>query len=173
MNFFDITIIIIISFCLIMGLFKGLIKEVTGIIGVIAGFYGAYTYHALLTPVLENWIENPVYRDLLSFFIVFTAIVMMIGLISFLIRKFLKFVFLGWVDRTCGLIFGAAKGIIFASVIFIMITTFVPKSSAFLADSVLAPHIAQVSRVLTVFVSKNLRQHFLEELEGIQTLWKH
>ncbi len=42
MNIFDIVIIVIVSFCLIRGIFNGLVGEVSGIIGVYAGFYGAY-----------------------------------------------------------------------------------------------------------------------------------
>ncbi|MCP4020683.1 MAG: CvpA family protein, partial [Desulfobacteraceae bacterium] len=118
------------------------------------------------------WIENPVYRDLLCFSVLFCVILIMIALISILLRKFLKLVFLGWVDRTCGLIFGAAKGVLLVSVIFIILTTLIPKGSTFLEKSVFAPQVAQVSRILTVFVSKNLRHDFLKELEGVKKIWK-
>ncbi len=167
MNTFDIVVIVIISFCLIRGLFKGVIGEMSGIIGVIAGFYGAYTYYPLITVYAEKWIENSGMRNLIAFFFLFCAILVMIGLISVLIRKFLKLVFLGWVDRTFGLVFGAAKGLLIVSVLFIMITTFLPKSSNVLAGSKFSPYIAKVSKAMTVFVSQNSKKDFLKQLEGL------
>lgn len=167
MNAFDIGVIVIVSFCMIRGLFKGLIGEASGTVGVVAGFYGAYTYYPLLTVYVEKWIENPGIRNLSSFFILFCAILIIVSLISVLIRRFLRLVFLGWVDRTFGLVFGAAKGILIVSVLFIMITTFLPKNSSILAESKFSPHVAKVSKAMTLFVSKNTRKDFLKQLEGI------
>ena len=167
MNTFDIAVIVIISFFLIRGLFKGLIGEMAGIIGVMAGFYGAYTYYPLIAVYAEKWIGNPAFRNLTAFFLLFCSILSLVSFISILIRKFLKLVFLGWVDRTFGLVFGAAKGVLVVSVLFIMITTFLPKSSNVLAGSKFSPYVVKVSKAMTVFVSKNTRKDFLKQLEGI------
>ncbi len=167
MNAFDVAAIVIIAFCLIRGLFKGLIGEVSGIIGVVAGFYGAYTYYPLITVHAEKWIQNPGIRNLTAFFILFCAVLIIVSLISVLIRKFLNLVFLGWVDRTFGLVFGAAKGLLIVSVLFIMITHFVPKGSTLVGGSKLSPYAAKISKSMTLFVSKNTRKDFLKKLEGI------
>jgi membrane protein required for colicin V production len=172
MNTFDIVVIVIVSFCLIRGLFKGLIGEVSGIIGVIAGFYGAYTYYPMIAVYAKEWIENPGIRNIIAFFVLFCAILIVVGFISMLIRKILNLVFLGWVDRTFGLVFGVAKGILIVSVLFIMITTFLPKNTSLFADSKLSVHVATISKAMTVFVSKSHRGDFLKQLEGIQKIWK-
>lgn len=171
MNFFDIAIIIIVSFCLILGLFKGLIREVAGIIGVIAGFYGAYTYYGIIGPVFSRWISNAAYQNMIAFFLLFCVILMGISMISILIRKFLNLVFLGWVDRLFGLVFGASKGILIVSVLFIMITTFLPGNSTILENSIFAPYVAQISKGVTIFVSNNFRSDYLLELERVKKVW--
>ncbi|OGR57385.1 MAG: colicin V production protein [Desulfobacula sp. RIFOXYB2_FULL_45_6] len=167
MNAFDIAAIVIIAFCLIRGLFKGLIGEISGIIGIVAGFYGAYTYYPMITVHAEKWIQSPGIRNMAAFFILFCIILIIVSLISILIRKFLNLVFLGWVDRTFGLFFGAAKGIIIVSVIFIMITHFAPKGSAVIKESKLSPYVSTVSKSMTLLVSKNTRQDFIKKLEGM------
>ena len=171
MNAFDILIIVIVSFCLIRGAFRGLIAEVSSIIGVVAAFYGAYTYYPLITVYAQKWIENAGIRNIIAFFLMFCAILIVINLVSLLIRKILNLVFLGWVDRTFGLVFGAVKGILIVSVIFIMVTSFLPKNSDLLTTSKFSPYIAQVSEALTVFVSKNSRKDFLKKLEELK-IWK-
>lgn len=165
MNAFDIVVIVVVSFCLIRGLFRGLIGEVSGIIGVVAGFYGAYTYYPMITVYAEGWIENIAVRNLIAFFLLFCAILLAVGLLSALIRKLLKLVFLGWVDGFFGLVFGAAKGILIMSVFFIMVTTFLPKNSSFLNQSKSSPYIARVSKAMTVFVSQNSKKDFLKNLK--------
>lgn len=167
MNAFDIIGIVVISFCLIRGLFKGLIGEVSGIIGVVAGFYGAYTYYPQLTVYLQHWIDSPAIRNLLVFFLLFCIILTVVGFLSVLIQKLLRLVFLGWVDRTFGLIFGVLKGVLIMSIFFIMVTTFLPKKSTFLNESKSSPYIAEVSKAMTIFVSKNTKKDLLKKLEGI------
>ena len=167
MNTFDIIVIIVVSFCLIRGAFRGLIGEVSGIIGVVAGFYGAYTYYPMLAVYAKQWIDSASVINLLSFFVLFCAILLAVGLVAMLIRKLLRLVFLGWVDRVFGLLFGAAKGVLIMTVFFIIATTFMPKNSTFLKHSTLSPYLAQVSKALTVFVSKSDRNDYMKNLERL------
>lgn len=171
MNAFDIAVIVILSFCLIRGIFNGLIGEVSGIIGVFAGFYGAFTYYPLLSVYGEKIITAPDTRNLAAFFVLFCSIFIIVNVISLVIRKILHFVFLGWFDRVMGFLFGAAKGLSLASVLFIMITTFLPGSSV-LTGSKFSPYVASVSKAMTVVVSKNTRNDFLNQLEAVQKKWK-
>ena len=71
MNTFDIAIIVIFGFCMIRGFFRGLIKELSSIIGVLGGFYAAYTYYMQVAIPLSGWIQNDSYRNILSFLIIF------------------------------------------------------------------------------------------------------
>ena len=173
MNGFDLVVLIIVSFCLIRGAFKGLIREVSGIIGVIAGFYGANTYYPVLSPYTGRFLTSPGIGDLVSFLVLFCIILILVGLLAVLIRKLLNLVFLGWVDWTFGLAFGAAKGALIVSVLFILLTTFVPGHSKVLSSSVSAPYVGQIAKAMTVFISDNMmKTSFLKRWEGIKTYWK-
>ena len=171
MNGFDVLVLVIISFCMIRGYFKGLIREISGIIGVVVGFYGANTYYPLLTPYLETLIKTPGARSLICFFVLFCGILILIGLLAALIRKFLSLVFLGWVDRFFGLVFGTAKGGLIVSVLFIMMMTFIPDTQ-FLSGSKTAPYVSRVANAMTLFLSQNMKTDFSKHLEGIKANWK-
>jgi membrane protein required for colicin V production len=172
MNGFDVFVLVVISFCLIRGYFKGLIGEVSGIIGVVVGFYGANTYYQILTPYLEGFVESPGARSLICFFVLFCGILILISILAALIRKFLRLVFLGWMDRFFGLIFGTAKGVLIVSVLFIMMTTFVPEDTQFLAGSKAVPHIAKIADAMTLFLSEGMETDLSKQLEEIKTNWK-
>lgn len=172
MNVLDVVVLIVVAFCLIRGLFRGLIREVAGIIAVVAGFYGANTYYPMIAVHIEPWIESPGIRNLLCFFILFSLILMVVGALARLIRKLLRLVFLGWVDRTFGMVFGGAKGVLIIAVLFIMVTTFVPGNGKLISDSKTAPHVASVAKAMTLFVSRNMKADFFTHLEGMQKKWK-
>lgn len=172
MNGFDVIVLVIISFCMIRGYFKGLIREISGIIGVVVGFYGANTYYQLLTPYLETLIKTPAARSLICFLVLFCGILILIGLLAALIRKFLSLVFLGWVDRFFGLVFGTAKGGLIVSVLFIMMMTFIPDNAQFLSGSQTAPYVSRVANAMTLFLSQSMKTDFFKHLEGIKTNWK-
>lgn len=166
MNIFDIAVTMVLAFCLIRGYFKGLIGEISGIIGVIAGFYGAATYYPMMSEMLAKWIDMQGLRQVLSFFIIFCLILVAVSLISIGLQKILKLAFLGWVDRTFGLLFGAAKGVLIVSVILVMITSFGPKNPKFLSESTLTPYVVRVSSALSVLVSKENRKDLLTRLKS-------
>jgi membrane protein required for colicin V production len=114
MNTFDIVIIIIFGFCMIRGFFRGLIKELSSIIGVLGGFYAAYTYYMQVAIPLSGWIQNDSYRNILSFLIIFCAVFLIISILGVIIKYILNITFLGWVDRICGTGFGLIKGVLIA-----------------------------------------------------------
>jgi len=172
MNFFDLCILIIVGFCLVRGGFRGLVREISGIVGVVAGFYGANTYYPQLIVYVDSWISSPQLQKLVCFFLLFCLILIAVGIVAALIHKLLKIVFLGAVNRAFGVIFGAAKGILIATVLFITITSFVPNGSHHLAASRTAPYLAQVADALTLFISQNIKMDFNKELEGLRKTWK-
>ncbi|MDY0221602.1 MAG: CvpA family protein [Desulfobacterium sp.] len=172
MNMFDIVIVVIVSFCLVRGLFRGFIREVSSIVGVIAGFYGASTYYPLVEPLFSRWIDNPGFRKMLAFFLLFCAILVVINLLAALIRYFLNVVFLGWVDRLCGLVFGGAKGVLIVAVLLIAITTLLPRNTAFVSESLLAPQVAIVSQAISVFVARDMQHELQLKIKGIKKNWE-
>ncbi|ACN16641.1 putative colicin V production protein-like protein [Desulforapulum autotrophicum HRM2] len=172
MNLFDVIILVVVSFCLVRGLFRGFIREVSSIVGVLAGFYGAGTYYPLVAPFLNQWVDNPGYRKIISFFVLFCGILIAVNLVAALIRYLLNIVFLGWVDRLCGLVFGAAKGLLIVSILLIVVTILLPRNTAFVSESRLCPHVVMVSEVLSVFVPQEMQHQLHLKIEGIKKSWE-
>ncbi len=172
MNFFDIVIIIVVAFCLIRGVFRGILGELASIVGVIAGFYGAFNYYTEFTPLLEKYLDNQALINIIVFFLLFSIIFVFITICAVVLEKLLKVAFLGWIDKTFGAIFGALKGILIAAVLFMVITTVIPQNNTLITKSTLAPYVAKVSSVLTVFLSKNMTDGVMEKLEGMGKIWK-
>ena len=172
MNGFDIFIIVVISFCLLRGYFRGFIREVSSIVGVIAGFYGAHTYYLELARQLIVWVNLGAYINIVSFCLLFCGIFSLTSLLAHLIRKFLKVAFLGWLDRLFGVLFGMLKGFLVVSVVFIMLTALLPGGAGMMKRSQLAPYVAHFSELATHFASNELKGDFKNRFERIKQFWE-
>lgn len=171
-NFFDIVIIIIFCFCVIRGVFRGLIKELSSLIGVLAGFYAAYSYYMVVAKPLAKWISNTGYLNILSFLIIFFCVFIIISILGVIIKYLLNIAFLGWVDRMFGAGFGTMKGVLIASVILVALTAFLPKGSPVIKNSLLSPHVALISEKMAKVVSKDMRHAFEAKIADLKKTWK-
>lgn len=172
MNFFDIIVIVILGYCFIRGIFRGLIKELASIVGVFGGFYAAYTYYMMVAKLLSKWITNTGYLNILSFLIIFCGVFIIISILGVIINYLLKIAFLGWLDRTCGAVFGAMKGMLIVSILLIALTTFLPKGTPVIKDSLLAPHVTLVSEKMAKVVSKDMKHAFSAKISAMKKAWK-
>jgi len=172
MNFFDIVVIIILAVSVIGGVFRGLIKELSSIIGVLGGFYGAYSYYMVLAKPLARWVSNPAYLNILSFLIIFCGILIIISILGVIIKYILNIAFLGWVDRICGAGFGIIKGILIASVLLITLTAFLPKNAPVIKNSMLAPYVTLISEKMAKVVSKDMKHKFSAKIRELKKVWE-
>ena len=172
MNPFDILIIVILGYCLVRGLFRGLVKEISSIIGVFGGFYAAYSYYDLVAKWLSRAISNISYLHILSFLIIFCFVLITINILGIVIKYLLDIAFLGWVDRIFGFIFGLSKGVLIVSILFIILTTFLPKGAPIIKNSLLAPHVIWVSENMAKVISKEMKQEFSDKLGELKEAWK-
>ena len=172
MNPFDMLAIVILAFCVIRGVFRGLIKELSSVVGVLAGFYAAYTYYLHVSKFLLRWMTNEAYVNILSFLIIFCCIFFIVSMIGVVIKYVLNIAFMGWFDRICGIGFGLLKGVLIVSVLLIIFTAFLPKGTPFIKESVLAPHISVVSEKMAKVVSKDMKREFSNKIKEMRKLWK-
>lgn len=172
MNAFDILIIVILGFCMVRGIFRGLVKELTSIVGVLGGFYAAYTYYDRLALILSKFISETGYLNILSFLIIFCATLIIISLLGLIIKYLLNIVYLGWIDRVAGSLFATVKGILIASILLITFTAFLDKGSPLVKNSILSPYIMSFSEKIAIIASKNLKEKFSINIKELEKTWK-
>ncbi len=172
MNPFDMAIVVVLGYCIIRGIFRGLIKEVSSIIGLVAGFYVAYSYHGMISPWFSMWITEPAYLKITSFILLFCSVFFIIALIGILIRFVIKLVLLGVVDRICGGVFGALKATLVVSFAYILLITFLPAGGvSVISASKLAPQINTVAQGIIRVVPKDVRDSYHKKLSELKSDW--
>ena len=172
MNLLDIVLATIIGFCLIRGIFRGLIKELSSIIGVVAGFYAAYSYYPLLAGLLKRWITDTGYANILACMTLFLGVYVGVSIAGVLIKYLMNIVFLGWTDRICGLVFGTLKGVLIVSVIVVLLTAFLPKNAVILRDSIVVRHTMVISTAMVRVASVDMKKLFQDHVKELKRTWQ-
>jgi len=175
LNPFDIAIIVVIAFCLIRGAFRGIIKEASSIVGVIAGVWAAYSYYVPFSRVIEKVgqiFPNPSYVDIISFLFIFVFVFAAVSALGILIKYLMKIVFLSWVDKVCGAGFGLVKGFMIVSVLLMILTAFLDPGTPIVKNSILSPYVSTASETMARFASKDMRHKFSSKMDVAKKSWK-
>ena len=172
MNALDIITALIVGFCLIRGIFRGLIKEITSILGVFIGFYAAYIYYPILARWLSDLIANRSYLHILSFFLIFVTVLLAVGFVGMILRHLLKAAALGWADRILGGTFAMVKAVLIVSVLLIALTTFLPENAPVIKNSLLAPRVSAISEKLVAVVPGEMKERFRNNIRALRISWK-
>lgn len=123
MNYLDISLLTIIAFITIRGLFRGLITELMVLIAIIFGFIAATSLHPFLMQYMISFfpdLSDGVAR-IISFIFIFVAVNIIVRLISLTLNKIATFTFLQPVNKVAGAVFAFTKVTLMASIILIVI----------------------------------------------------
>ena len=172
MNPFDVLAVTILTYGLIRGIFRGLVRELSSIVGVLGGFYAAYTYYPHVARLISPWISDVAYLNIVSYMTAFSVVVIVVGILAVVIKYLLNIAYLGWVDRVSGALFGLLKGGLVVCVTFIVLTAFLPTGAPIIKNATLSPHVSTVSEVMAKLISKEMKQKFTIKLKEFKKSWQ-
>jgi membrane protein required for colicin V production len=172
MNTLDIVCCVILGFLGLRGIFRGLVKEVASILGLLLGFILANTFHAQLAPLLEKPLGGPGLAGLAAYLGIFLGTVAVIFVLATLIRKILKMIMLGWVDSIGGGALGLFKGALLCSIIVLALTAFLPSKAEILTQSQIVPYVNVFNTMLAEALPKEMRDQFLVRSRELRQEWE-
>jgi membrane protein required for colicin V production len=166
MNWLDIILIVIMVLAAIMGIFKGLVKQVIGLVAVVAGLVLACLYYTGASGLFETFIKNQLLDNFLGFLLIFVAVLIAGGILGHLITKVMKGP-LALVNRLFGGVFGAIKGVLICGILVFALFTFQVAKPA-LETSVLAPFCLGITRAAINMIPQDLRAKFNSSYKQIR-----
>lgn len=109
---FDIVVLALVLVLGLKGIFNGLIKEISGLVGIIGGIFLASRIAYIVADMINKLglnIQNQSITYVCGFVVVFVITWAISLLVGNLISKMVKLSSLGLLDRIGGFIFGASK----------------------------------------------------------------
>lgn len=125
MNTIDIAILVIMGLSCLMGIVRGLTREVLGLLTWAGAGFAAYTTYPLVSHFARGYIANTMIADTLSGVALFIVYLVVFSIIAFNISNAIRGSVVGSVDRGLGLAFGVARGAILICAIEIFFSLFI------------------------------------------------
>jgi membrane protein required for colicin V production len=172
MNLFDVSILGVVNFCLINGIFRGLIKEGISLMGVIVGFCAAGYYYDRTAALLSIWISNEIYLSIIGFLIIFLGLVIITNVLIPVIKYVIGLDFITGVDRSFGGGIGIIKGLFVCCMMLIIFTAFLPKGTSYIAESTISRYLLQASEKIILVSPRQMKHDFNEKIEVYKKTWK-
>ena len=171
-NLFDVSILGVVNFCLINGIFRGLIKEGVSFIGVIVGFCVASYYYAWIAALFSTWISNEIYLRIIGFLIVFLGIVIITNVLIPVIKYMVGLDFIWGVDRSFGGGIGIIKGLFVCCMMLIIFAAFLPKGTPYIAESQISRYLIQASEKIIIVSPREMQHEYTKKMKGYKKKWK-
>lgn len=166
MNLLDIIIIVTMIFFVVKGIFRGFIREVASLAGIILGIWLANHFQPQMTDFLKTYLPNSQYLPVMSFAIIFAFILILCNLLGWVLNLFFRKTFLGWVDKTLGGWLAITKGVILTYLIIVLLTFYVPAKTPLIAESKLAPLIIKSYQSMIRLISPDHYENWKKRILG-------
>jgi len=148
LNFFDYILIGVVGLSVVLSLWRGFVREIISLIGLVAAFFAASRVSGQAGEFLGQWITNGTVADIAGFALVFVLIMLIVGIIGAIIRKLVDMADLTATDRTLGIFFGAARGLLLISLSFLIYTSYAKPDHKWMQESMLTPYAIEAGDML-------------------------
>lgn len=120
MTGFDFVLLAILAISIVLGLLRGLLKEVLSLVAYASAFLAAIWWGPTVSEWCAQWITQPFVSMALAYLGVFIAVLLSIGFINMTLSALLSKTGLTPADHGLGAMFGLIRGVLFVLVLVIL-----------------------------------------------------
>lgn len=158
MTWLDYAVAGVLAVSLLVGVWRGLVREVISVLGWVIAFLAANLFAGPLGPSMPQVIPTPELRVAAAFVAVFVAALVLSALAGLLLSKMVKSIGLGGVDRLLGAVFGAARGLLLVAAAAVLAGLTSAPRQAYWRDSASGPLLAQIAVTLRTLLPQTLTE---------------
>lgn len=167
MNKLDIVVIGVVGLTTAFGLWKGMIRQIVTLAGVIVGYIISLKLYGSIANILPKSIE-PGVAKVIGFVLIFGVCIVVALILGAIVGKFFKIAGLGWANRLGGGLIGFLKGFVIVAIIVVVLIAFLPSDSTFLDNSVTLPYVLSGIRIMGDIMPLDIRERYQLKLGEIK-----
>lgn len=172
MNALDIGLIVLLAAGAGIGLARGLVRIVIGILSLIVAFILASRYQDTLAHVLTSRHVAEAPARIGAYVLLFVATMIAGGLVAWIVGKILKLALLSWADRLAGAAFGVVGALLAASFIVHPLVASTSGGSRLLAGSKIAPYVSVVADICNAAAPDAVAKRYETGIESARKVWR-
>ena len=171
MNGFDIALLVLLGVLVVVGLMKGLVRILVGLLAVVAAFFVASHGHRPLAERVGTVDLAPEVLQLLAYLALFVVVLLAGGVLAWLLRKILRVSMLGWADRLAGGALGLAVALLATALVLLPTVAYAPGGASWLAGSRLAPYVTAVADLAVQAAPDDLADAYRRGMDSLRQVW--
>jgi membrane protein required for colicin V production len=148
MTWLDYAVVGVFAASLVVGAWRGLVREVLSILGWVIAFLAANLLAGPVGLMMPHAIPSPELRIAAAYVAVFLGSLIVTSLLGLLLSKIVQAAGLGGVDRMLGALFGAARGLLIVLVAALLAGLTSAPRQPYWRDSASGPLLVQAAQAL-------------------------
>lgn len=158
MTWLDYAMAGVFAVSVLLGAWRGLVREVISVLGWVIAFLAANLLAGPIGPSMPEAIPTPELRVAAAFMAVFLGALLLTSLAGLLLSKIVRSVGLGGADRLLGAVFGAARGLLLVAAAALLAGLTSAPRQAYWRESVSGPLLARVALTLQPLLPRTLTE---------------
>lgn len=172
MNWLDVVLASILAGSVLVGLMKGLVRTVVGMVTSVAAVLLSLWFYGRAAELFAEYTSSPVVANALGFVLVFAGVFLLGMLTTRALAMIFKWAGITWLDRVLGAAFGLVRGLIFSTAIVMALMAFSlhPPPQA-VVQSELAPYVLEAARMASAAAPEELKSAVEKNYQKIKDAW--
>jgi len=179
MNWLDIAILIIIGLFTLLGFIRGLIREVISVAALIGGIIAGVMFYDLAGDMFMGYglLKNKPMASIAGFIATSLVVYILFQILGWMLTRIIGTLSLSWLNRACGGMVGAIKGIVIAFSLISAVGFFFSSKEPPFRDSTMVPYIEESFTIVKETVPEDfgdeiIRAKKLIQEKGLATAFK-
>ncbi|MCX7125869.1 MAG: CvpA family protein [Gammaproteobacteria bacterium] len=156
-NCLDYIIAGILLLSIIISFFRGFLCEAISLITWFLAFFAGLKFAPVVSALLHPLIKHEVTCYIVSVLLIFLIVLILGAIINKLVHSLERTSGLGFFDRLLGLVFGAARGFLFVTIILVAISASPDKDAPWMKQSQLVPYYKPLVTYFQALIPKEVR----------------
>ncbi len=159
MTLLDYAVLTIIGFSVLLGVMRGLVREVLALAAWAVAFVVAWLFGGQLAAIMPAEIPSEELRQLAGFAVLFFLVLLAMSLVAMAVSQMVKSAGLSVEDRLLGAVFGLVRGIAAVTILVLLAGATTLPSQPFWREAALRPVLERVAIVVKGWLPLEVSQH--------------
>ena len=172
MNALDIGLVVLFAIGAGIGLARGFVRILIGILSLVVAFYLASRYQDQIAAVMTARHVSETPARIGAYVLVFVATMIAGGLVAWVVGKILKLAMLSFPDRLAGGALGIVAAMLAAAFLVHPLVASSAGGSRLLATSKIAPYVSVVADLGNAVAPDAVAKRYDRGIEGLRKIWR-
>ena len=112
MNLVDLAVLAVLALSALAGLARGLVREVLSLAAWVGAGWIAFRYAPAALPSVREYVTDANFAAAIAYGVVFVVALIVLSVAASVVSRAVRLSALGGLDRTLGVVFGLARGVV-------------------------------------------------------------